>query len=367
MSKRKASLPSKADRKAITNMLGELTSTLETLLLSGLASASQSTETQLAQTFRDASQLRLLRLGSTLRIAAEEVGRYTRNDPLFSRRRYSFFINRAWMLSRGLQHAIEQQDVAHWQSLTWQAGGATIDSLQVVALGVSKRVVPDAFCGFEFRLRRIDDGSDAPLKWSTIFPLKKGIDVPAEAYLRLPQKQKFKASDFLERQVIQVDHCQLSEDGRIQMNDDTTVELKDAFEDWGRLATWDPASAFERLQQYEVNPFELDIELQEEAIVRDWRIAREFTDDREQRVQTELVSGGVSFQVFSAKGREGKTFRARLKKWAKESLPIFGILHYEHGDLVLQPLSVMEIDGPAWLSLDEKDIDYRNLIKALNL
>lgn len=359
-------LPPKADQIKVRKLLEDVMPTIDDLVLSGLASASKSSHEALGQAFRQASQLRLLRLGSTLRIAAEEIARYAANAPTFSRRRYSFFINRAWMLCRGMTHALEEKDAKQWTSLTWQSGGQQIESMTVVALGVSKRVVPETFCGFEFRLRRIDDGSDAALTWSTVFPMKKGIDVPAEAYLRLPQKQKFKAAEFLERSEMLIRNCQLSSDGRIQLTDESTVEQQSAFEDWGRLATWDPAAALQRLHDHEVNPFDLDVELQQEVVLQDWKLLGETTDDREQRVCTKLESEKITFEVFSSVDSEGKAFRSRLKKWAKRSFPIYGILHYEQGGLVLQPLSIMEIDGPAWLSLDEKDVDYRTLIKALN-
>src|SRR5687768_14478039 len=99
-----------ATREKLPNLLDELCRAVEELLLSGLTTASESTRQTLNVSFREASRMRLLRLGSTLRVANEELGRYTRNDPEFSPRRLTFFLNRAWLLSHGLRRAIDRKD-----------------------------------------------------------------------------------------------------------------------------------------------------------------------------------------------------------------------------------------------------------------
>ena len=68
---------------------------------------------------QEAARFRLLRLGSTLRGADEELGRFTRQDPAFSRRRLSFFLNRAWLLSRGIAHALHAADETEYDRLAW--------------------------------------------------------------------------------------------------------------------------------------------------------------------------------------------------------------------------------------------------------
>ena len=366
MARAATSMPSPAERAKILKLLDDVAPTLDDLLLSGLASASDSTRSVLLQSFQSASQMRLLRLGSTLRVAAEEVGRYAGNDPLFSRRRYSFFVNRAWMLSQGMRHALDGNDAEHWKSLTWQPGGRKVESMRVVTLGVSKRVVPGAFCGFEFRLRRLDGDSPMSLIWSTVFPLKKDVDIPVEAYLRLPQKQKFKAYEFLEGHVLEIRDFQLSQEGRIQLTDASTVQQQAKFEDWNAFASWNPSEAAERLETHRLNPFELDIELQEEVVLRDWKVAGTAENGREHRLEIEVVADRTTFKTFASRDKDGKAFQKRLAEWSKRSLPLFGVMHYEQGALILQPLSVLESDGPRWLSLDDKKLDYRSLIKALN-
>ena len=97
---------SSADRKKLETMLDQLGKAVEDLLLTGLTTASETTRQTLQVAFQEASRLKLLRLGSTLRVANEELGRFTRNDADFSGRRFSFFLNRAWMLGKGLAHAL---------------------------------------------------------------------------------------------------------------------------------------------------------------------------------------------------------------------------------------------------------------------
>ena len=53
-----------------------------------------------------------------------------------------------------------------------------------------------------------------PLVWSCVFPLRKDLDLPAEAFLHLPQKQKFKPSILLEKKVIEVDEVRREQAAR---------------------------------------------------------------------------------------------------------------------------------------------------------
>ena len=106
-----------ADRKKLLPLLGELAGTVEDLVLSGLTTASEATRQALHVAFQEASRLRLLRLGSTLRVANEELGRFTRNEPDFSRKRLVFFLNRDWLLSHGLARALREHDDAQLSRL----------------------------------------------------------------------------------------------------------------------------------------------------------------------------------------------------------------------------------------------------------
>ena len=102
------SLPPADQHAALASMLSRVTMAVEDLLLTGLSAASAASREALSLSFEAASRMRFLRLGFTLRVATEELGRFTRNDPSFSRRRYGFFLNRAWVLARGAFHVMSE-------------------------------------------------------------------------------------------------------------------------------------------------------------------------------------------------------------------------------------------------------------------
>src|SRR6476469_2620800 len=103
-------LPPATDRPKLAAVLAQLTSAVEELTLSGLTTASAATRQTLSAAMQEAARFRLLRLGSTLRIATEELTRFTAQDPSFSRQRLTFFLSRTWLLSRGLSHALQTGD-----------------------------------------------------------------------------------------------------------------------------------------------------------------------------------------------------------------------------------------------------------------
>ena len=112
-------LPPPADRPKLTTVLELLSGAVEELLLGGLTTASESTRQTLDVAMQEAARFRLLRLGSSLRAAAEELGRFHRQDPAFSRRRLTFFLSRSWLLGRGISHALQTGDEKEYDRLTW--------------------------------------------------------------------------------------------------------------------------------------------------------------------------------------------------------------------------------------------------------
>jgi hypothetical protein len=145
-----------AERKQLLSLLDELGGAVEELLLAGLTTASKSTVERLDVTFKEASRMRLLRLGGTLRIANEEISRFTTGSQQFSARRLAFFLGRAWLLAGAMRAAIEANDDAALARVTAVPANTPIERVRVVVLGVSKRVVPGAFAGFDFRLRAVE-------------------------------------------------------------------------------------------------------------------------------------------------------------------------------------------------------------------
>lgn len=226
-------LPPPVDRPKLTAVLAQLGGAVEELLLTGLTTASDATRQTLSAAMQEAARFRLLRLGSTLRTAMEELGRFTSHDPAFSRRRLTFFLSRAWLLSRGLAHALQNADEKEYDRLTWSPPTQTLPRAEVVCLGAVKRVAAGAFVAFEFRLRAVSDAAPVTkgqkLIWSAIFPIKPGVEIPPEGFLHLPQKQKFIPSILLEKKRVTISNANVSFDesgtGRLTLSDRSSLVL----------------------------------------------------------------------------------------------------------------------------------------------
>src|SRR5262245_52011637 len=370
-----------ADRTKLLDLLDKLARGVEQLLQTGLTTASESTRQMLTVVFQEASRMRLLRLGSTLRIANEELGRFTRNEAAFSRKRLVFFLNRAWLLSRGIARAVRAGDEAAFDRLVTTPAGVPVPHLEFVTLGVGKKVAAGAFVAFEFRLRSVADAAVAgrPLAagsrfvWSCIFPINPGVDVPPEGYLHLPQKQKFTAHQFLEGRIVTIDEVTVAVDaagtGRIALGDKSPVGMGDEFKDWSRFTTWSPEPALERLAAHEPGPLDLEVELQEEIVLHDWSVGE--PRDRDEAGQTvyPVLCRNVEFDAVVSAGIEGEALRESLAELRKKKSrpPLLGLLHFELCRPVLQPLAVIDDDGPRHLMLSDKSIDRKELLKALRL
>lgn len=362
------------DRKQLLPMLSTLAGAIEQMLLSGLTTASDATRRTLQVSFEEASRLRLLRLGSTLRVASEELGRFTRNEETFSKRRLSFFLGRTWLLSRGLSRAIERGDEAHFQQLLFVPPSTPTPPLEVVTLGVSKKHVKNTFCGFDFRLRTIAEAGEIPaghpLVWSCIFPLKAGVEVPPEGFLHLPQKQGFKPHIFLEEPATLIQGAAVALDerggGRLVLGESSKLTQREKFADWSRFGEWQPQAAIDRAAQHSPGPFDLEIELQEEVVLTNY----EFSDgprEREGQVVYDVTQRGVPLELVASGGSEGESLRAALTDLAqaKSRPPLFGLMHYQMCRMVVQPLSLLTPSGPQHLMISEKDIDRKALLAAL--
>jgi hypothetical protein len=363
-------LPCEEDK--LINILEGLCRSVEDILLTGMTAAGKSTRDSLSMAFREASQMRLLRLGSTLRVAVEEINRFSSDDPLFSTKRLNFFLNRAWMLSHGLKMAVQKKDEAHWKTLTWNPGGKPADAVETVTVGVSKRVVKGAFCAFEFRLRSIGHESavphGTPLIWSAIFPLKKGSEVEGEAFLHLPQKQKFRPCDLYGKKASLFEKVMLIGEKppyRLILNDQSTVKQTEEFSDWEDFAEWNPEKALSRLQDHTPGPFELDVELQEEVCLEDWELGKVEERDNEPVTYYSIFSNGLHFHAQIADDDE--TTKKKLTEEGKkyEKLPLYGLLHYESCRFVLQPLSVFSESGTKQLMISEDKKGAASILRTL--
>jgi hypothetical protein len=362
------------DRRKLPGLLEELARAVEELLLSGLTTASESTRQALHVSFQEASRMRLLRLGSTLRVAGEELGRFTRKEADFSRRRLCFFLNRAWLLSQGLLRALRAGDEEEFERLLWVPPSEPVERVEVVALGVSKKVAAGAFAAFEFRLRALAPSGPIQkghrLNWSCVHALQRGVDLPAEAFLHLPQKQKFTPMQLLEGKSVVVENAALALDefggGRISLGDQSKVTQGEKFKDWKRFQSWDPAAALQRIQSHQVGPFDLEVEMQEEVVLERWQLGKAGEGPDGQTVYP-LTCGAITFDAVVSPGVEGKALGRALEalRKKKEWPPLFGLMHYARGRLVLQPLAVFGKDKPVQLMLSDEKIDRAALLKTL--
>lgn len=365
-----------ADRAKLAKLLGDLAGAIEELLLSGLTTASDSTRQTLEVAFREASRMRLLRLGSTLRAANEELGRYTGNQAEFSRKRFFFFVSRAWMLSRGLLQALSEKDDAAFDRLLWTPASELVEKLEVVTLGVGKKV-SSAFVAFEFRLRTLADAGKIKagqrLAWSCIFPVKPGAEIPAEGFLHLPQKQKFNASVFLDRQVLTIANAAVGLEesgyGRVSLGETSTVVVGAKFEQWDRFLAWDPGATANRVQAHRAGPLDLEVDLQEEVVLNDWQIGEPIQRDNDGPWVYPVASDRLTFDAIVSKSVEGKALKAKLdeQRKMKRRPPLYGLMHYEKCRLMLQPLALFPVDGPEYLTISSESINRTALLKALKL
>lgn len=365
-----------ADRPKLAKLLGDLAAAVEELLLGGLTTASGSTRQTIDVAFREASRLRLLRLGGTLRVANEELGRFTSNSADFSRKRLFFFLSRTWLLSRGLGRALTANDDATFDKLLWTPPSEPVAKLDVVTLGVGKKAT-SAFVAFEFRLRCVNDAGKIKagqrLVWSCVFPTKPGVEIPAEGFLHLPQKQKFNASVFLDRRVIEMTNAAIAIDeggqGRVTLGDVSTVKPGAKFEDWGRFQVWDVDGARSRIEAQKPGPLDLPVELQEEVVLKDWEIGESERRDDDGPWVHPIRAGRLSFDAVVSDGLEGKALTKKLEALRKKKRrpPLFGVMHYERCRLMLHPMTTFGDDGPEYLTISDESIDRAALLKALKL
>jgi hypothetical protein len=357
-----------SDTKPLISLLDELAGTVEELLLAGLTAASKSTVERIDVSFKEASRMKLLRLGSTLRIANEEISRFTTGSTQFSARRLAFFLGRAWLLATAMRRAIDQKDTATLARLSSNPPSESLASIKVVTLGVGKRVVPGAFAAFDFRLRAIESGES--MLWSCVFPMRKDLDLPAEAFLHLPQKQKFKPSCLLEKKVVQIDGCAVSRQGdsvaRLSMLENSEVKTGAEFTAWQPLWMWDPKAAAARVGQHKPTPIALEIELQEEVVLDNWQPGeRQSTDHGYDLLPVQ--TNDLPFEMRLDQGPSGKPLHGTMTRLAaqKRRPALYGVAHYESCKLIFQPLTAMGKDGPEYLTVSPDKISQAELVKAM--
>lgn len=363
------------EKKKLPPLLDELCGAVEELVLSGLTAASRSTVERLEVTFKEASRMKLLRLGSTLRIANEEISRFTSGSAQFSARRLAFFLGRAWLLATGMRRAIQSGDDETLQRLLSTPPTQPVARLKVVTLGVGKRVSPGAFAAFDFRLRALEAAppveAGEALVWSCIRPMGTKTDLPAEAVLHLTEKLTFKPLALLEKKVIEFTTCavtrQTTGPTRLALGETTQLTLGQPFADWSRLFMWDPQPAVNRLAAHRPTPLDLEIELQEEVVLSDWQAGKRRATEEGYDLLP-MTAGNLSLEARLDRGPSGEPLRTVFEKLAaakRDRPPVFGVAHYESCRLMFQPLSALEKDGPNYLTISPEKISQALLVKAM--
>ncbi|AKU93942.1 hypothetical protein AKJ09_00606 [Labilithrix luteola] len=363
--------PPLEDPKGAVELLGELTKLVEDLVRTGLTSASQATRTRLDHAFKEASRRKLLRLGASLRYVNEEIGRFLADDGTFAARRYSFFLHRSWLLAKGTHFAIGKKDARLVGSLTLGVASAPkpVGALEVVTLGVQKRATAAA-CSFDFRLRVVKSARASlvgqALVYSLVFARKAGV--PPEAYLHLPQPQKFAPKVLVAKSKVSITEAAVLEDGRgggrLVLGPKSTVTGGADYDAWSSHYTWDPDGAAARVDKHAPSPLDLAVEMQEEVILEEWALGPAPDGG------LLILIPGLSFSVTLPSGEEGQRLKKTLETAAKKKKnrpSLLGAVHYEFGQLVLAPISLLDADGPEHILLSDENINLSALLGSLNL
>lgn len=388
-------LPAGAEAERLQGLLRGVGDELERLLMGGMTTATKATHDELEAAFREASRRGLSRLGSTLRILGQEVGRYLAHDDAFSAGRLSMFLGRTWVLVRGLLRALEQRDEATFSNLgAFSHRRESVPELSAVTVGVAKKVITGLVCMFDFRMRRVaEDGTlGEGFVFTEMFPLGKDRSLPPEALLELRRPQKYKPSVLLEGKVITFRHAVLTSSpagDRLAIPrdaKDATVTVGDPFDGWSSLGPWDLEIARQRVVAHEIDPLELPVELQEEVVLDDWSIDAPQDDEGRQRRSYPVRAHGLSLRAVASAHSEGDALRSNLDRMRKGQAPqgpgpgagrgvrrksgagrLYGLVHYEACAFELQPLALLTDRGPIHLMISAEGIDRKALLKSMKL
>jgi hypothetical protein len=369
-------LPPPADRPKLKAVLEQLTAAVEELLLGGLTTASDSTTKLVNTALQEAARLKMLRFGGTLRSLGENLARFEKQKATFSRARLTFYLNRTWLLCRGLSKALGDADEALYDRLSWVPASQPLPAVEVVCMGVLKKVAA-AFVAFEFRLRATAEAPPVKagqrMTWGVVFPVKPGADIPPEGFLHLPQKQKFSPYLFLEHKTIDIRNAAVAFDesggGRISLNEASTVTIGKDFAGWANYLAWSPVPAVERIRRHTPGPLDLDTELQEEVVLRDYAIDPPHAGDDPGQTVYPVASGGMAVQAVAGDAAEGKALKKELdaiRKLKKNRPPLYGLMHYERCKLVFQPLTTFASDVPDYITISKEQVNKAALLKSMS-
>jgi hypothetical protein len=124
----------------------------------------------------------------------------------------------------------------------------------------------------------------------------------------------------------------------------------------------------ERIGKYLPSPLDIDTELQEEVVLRDYEIGEATEGDHPGQKVIPIEMAGQSFSALLGTEGESQALRkslVELKKLKKSRPPLFGLMHYERCRLMFQPLSTFkgELD---YITISKENINKATLLKAMS-
>jgi len=366
-----------AEKPKLAILLTELGNAVEQVLLSGLTTASETTQKSLTMSLQEATRLRLLRFGATLRHTQDELGRYLRKEAEFSPRRLAFFLNRTWLMTRAMLRAIRQNLDAELDQLNWSPPIQPIEQVQVAVLGVGKKIATSVIL-FDFRMRALSASGPIAegqrLIWTCLFPMQPNSGILAETYLISRQKQQFVPEVFLKHQAIELTKVGLAvaENGpwRITLTDASKVAEGAPIEDWSRWTQWSPAPLIERLTRHEPGPFDLEVDLQDEAVLTEWDLGEPEECKDDAKVIYPISWRGLTLEGEVSTTEEGKALRVVLEDLRKKANrrrrpPLYGLLHFDRCRPIFQPIALIEANGPEYVTLSKEKKNLQKLVQSL--
>lgn len=364
-------------------VLQALGKALEDLVQAGLVTASSATKEKIELCFKEASRLKLGRVAASLRYANEEIQRYLDGAPTFSAKRLALFLNRSWILARGLDRALREKSDVALARLLLTAVPRVVDSVTVVCVGVRKRVPQGvAVCAFDFHCRVVSGGGvdvGAPLIWSHIVA-RKDPNIQPEALLHLELKpQGLKPVELMTRHAFTFTSCALTDDGRggVRLTFSPETRVQKGAPTTGRaVALSDRHALARRYQAHSPSPLDLEVELADEVCVALKRVAAPAArgDKADVDVAAAVVAFGagddavdIEVDIPVARTEEAKELRGMLRQWVERppQAPVFGVLHVDHCRMVFVPLSIVDDAGPRPVMVSTAEIDLKVLMKTL--
>src|SRR5262249_48797223 len=113
---------------------------------------------------------------------------------------------------------------------------------------------------------------------------------------------------------------------------------------------------------------DLDTELQEEIVLRDYTIEPPGEGDAPGQTVYPITAGDLPLVALVSSEAEGKALRKNLddlRKLKKDRPPLYGLLYYERCRLVFQPLTAFRPE-PDYLMIANENVNKAALLKALS-